>query len=1193
MPAAPNTTHIKKKIHQALLHKDLDGIRAILEDVRTIQKRKERRAILAVIHEAIKEAIFKEETPEFLVFLGDLPFAEIQEVADRAIKAYIASRNEKWLQKTIELCHGLDRKNYQSKIFSVVSKELIEAGVAQKDRQLMERGMSTIHMISFRKHRSSIMMDIIPMIIVWSVSTEDDRHLYTSLQLIDVIGDVSKRSILHSEIAKAIGMIGILQRDIKGVREAVKIAIIIKQKQRRITCVSHILERGWSSPLGKQLEDVVSFMQLMGEIPAPRKYEILSVLIEHLLNRMKDKKQINYTLQNLVEKIPASRECIVLKLVKKAEASGDKWYFERALEFNEKISDPSRTPIKDIISSSSSVVEKTGDVSLLMKTVPLLDMVAKTSEESYLPQYLTVADTLLKRGNLQNAVEIFARIGGPLESGNKVAMDTCVRILRDGIFRDETELLKEKILSPMDAGTRDFVITRAVTEFCTDAEFEDIIAHLPSLQSLTLVHQTPGVIIPECIRILIERNFIEFQDPSALLSLANQIPNRAEKEQIVSAIVIGIARVGVAHKNRDLLQRAVGLSCEIKEQRPRSEALGHIIDQATLLAVEQGDLDLLHRMMKWTGSLLERDFKLYAIDSVIKGMITYGIHHQSPKALDEAYLITHTVDDPSLQQQQREAIIEGLVRVGCIRLTNAVTPITPEALKFEIEPFDRALSLLLESVNRSQLSLKISKFIDIILEYAQAANRQEFLIPLTMFILNIEDRLERNAMFYRISGNFRDVMEDLESTDPYEIVAAVLQRLQSGNISPLVLDLIHRLLEQTPDSYKKFAGLCNLADSYYSIQEREKGTDILKKVYSNLSALTDPYERARILADLAGMLARVDEALARDCLEAAIALLNQVKDEKGSLLRKHIVFAILSLHTLKTQEENLETALDLVKQIEDPTEYVNALIAILSMVITGEKAKEILASIYDAIAAIPSTYERVAMLLDVVPLAEQYGDPDDALRLLEEARAEVESISIPYIATMIKKGLVQVMLMVYHKRGDEAIRRKAKEVTMRIEDEESRSQLLSQTGYDRADAQVSPVFTSLHVLREKIKEGRNPLNELSSITHQINTLPDRAKRAAYYIDLFRIFTESKEEKMAERMLSAAIDEAAIIRPLSRRAYVLGDLALNVYNAGFEERSKDILGMAVYAAMNIRDEGLRDEVFYELDVALRIIEERLA
>jgi hypothetical protein len=39
--------------------------------------------------------------------------------------------------------------------------------------------------------------------------------------------------------------------------------------------------------------------------------------------------------------------------------------------------------VKEIIASASSVVEKTGDVSLLMKTVPLLDAVAKTSEESF------------------------------------------------------------------------------------------------------------------------------------------------------------------------------------------------------------------------------------------------------------------------------------------------------------------------------------------------------------------------------------------------------------------------------------------------------------------------------------------------------------------------------------------------------------------------------------------------------------------------------------------------------------------------------------------------------------------------------------------------------------------------------------------------------------------------------------------
>jgi hypothetical protein len=34
-------------------------------------------------------------------------------------------------------------------------------------------------------------------------------------------------------------------------------------------------------------------------------------------------------------------------------------------------------------------------------------------------------------------------------------------------------------------------------------------------------------------------------------------------------------------------------------------------------------------------------------------------------------------------------------------------------------------------------------------------------------------------------------------------------------------------------------------------------------------------------------------------------------------------------------------------------------------------------------------------------------------------------------------------------------------------------------------------------------------------------------------------------------------------------------------------------MAVYAAMNIREDELRDSIFHELDVALRIIEEHLA
>ncbi|MDD1672405.1 MAG: hypothetical protein LUO82_05355, partial [Methanomicrobiales archaeon] len=60
----------------------------------------------------------------------------------------------------------------------------------------------------------------------------------------------------------------------------------------------------------------------------------------------------------------------------------------------------------------------------------------------------------------------------------------------------------------------------------------------------------------------------------------------------------------------------------------------------------------------------------------------------------------------------------------------------------------------------------------------------------------------------------------------------------------------------------------------------------------------------------------------------------------------------------------------------------------------------------------------------------------------------------------------------------------------------------------------------------------------------------------------------------------------------RRAYVLGDMALLIFASDDEERGKDILGLAVDAAINIREEDHREDVFDELSVALRIMEEHL-
>ena len=58
-----------------------------------------------------------------------------------------------------------------------------------------------------------------------------------------------------------------------------------------------------------------------------------------------------------------------------------------------------------------------------------------------------------------------------------------------------------------------------------------------------------------------------------LIKLVEFISDPNLKEQAISTIVIKIARIGVQTKNRDFLQRAVGLTCEIEGQKTRSVTL--------------------------------------------------------------------------------------------------------------------------------------------------------------------------------------------------------------------------------------------------------------------------------------------------------------------------------------------------------------------------------------------------------------------------------------------------------------------------------------------------------------------------------------------------------------------------------------------------------------------------------------------
>lgn len=73
------------------------------------------------------------------------------------------------------------------------------------------------------------------------------------------------------------------------------------------------------------------------------------------------------------------------------------------------------------------------------------------------------------------------------------------------------------------------------------------------------------------------------------------------------------------------------------------------------------------------------------------------------------------------------------------------------------------------------------------------------------------------------------------------------------------------------------------------------------------------------------------------------------------------------------------------------------------------------------------------------------------------------------------------------------------------------------------------------------------------------------------------------------MIQSAIKEVKIIRPLSRRSYIMCDIALKIYTSGNHDTAQEILDLAIDAATNIRQASVRDEVFEELGLTTKIMQ----
>ncbi len=127
------------------------------------------------------------------------------------------------------------------------------------------------------------------------------------------------------------------------------------------------------------------------------------------------------------------------------------------------------------------------------------------------------------------------------------------------------------------------------------------------------------------------------------------------------------------------------------------------------------------------------------------------------------------------------------------------------------------------------------------------------------------------------------------------------------------------------------------------------------------------------------------------------------------------------------------------------------------------------------------------------------------------------------------------------------------------------------------------------LLSEKIIEDGGHANQVSSLEKLIRSMTDRGKGAILFCDLAVLFRTKGMEKISSRLLQGAIKEAQIIRPLSRRAYIMCDIAMKTHASGCEKIAQEVLDQAIDAATNIRQSSLRDEVFDELGLAIKLMQ----
>ena len=1177
---------IAEKIRQALVEKDPERIGAIIASASQFKDKKARIQMERTVNDIILESAFQDNSPDTLQAIRTIPHEGAETFFSRILTHYIETGDTRWLDIQFNLSEKLGKKSLQSRIIFHIVQELISYGISTSSPAYIECGLGVLDKITFRKYRSDCIIESAFRIIGWTVISGNTTILFRIRDLIRGINDISKRAALHADIAVAFATIAINTDNFDLFLEGIHFTTEIHQKIRRKETLNHIISTGMKSAFSKDLLDIRVLVSRFDSLSPELQKELINSLIEHYLDRITNKDRIYEDFCYLDDQKPTIHCLLVQNLLKKAERSGDPWYLTTAIPFLLNSRTKEKFPVKGVVRAGISIARATHSSQILIDLLPYIEGTDSPTEISGI--YLQLLNILLGLGDFERAILLFSRIK-PTRENRIQYYSTYAKLLEESILHDQGSPQLKQILGTNDSSVNTYAISMAVRQICHGIPFPEIVKHSGSLRLLLSLNAGHDSDLIYFITTLTNRGFLDTCDAFVLVDLAKLIQDPSVREQAISTVVMKLAEIGVRSGSRDLLQQAVGITCLIEEKAIRSSTLNSIIDDATRLAATEGDLDLLLRMRIWSSSFLDAGLAVYAIKNIIEGIIKYAASKQDPEVLDEAYRLAQEIEDPSLRLQISELIAESFVRIGCDRIQGfAKDPKSPVNISILLIPFRKSLELLKTEERKPQISLKIAGIIDIILLSSKKNPGNHYLLPLAMYSIEIEDPLERNAMMLRIVSKLNEQTVDPDSADPYETLAFILQDSYHQHVTPEISSLIHRLLDEIHDPFVRLRGHCTLADSIHRINDDDLCRGLLDEVYHGIPALPSQYQKVLLLADLASGYHDTDPDKARVCIQKGLEILKAgVEPDQNAFVRRQMVAAIVRTGNLLGEDIRMKLIREIIAEVSDPIEYVTALID--ASLLENEKLERTnLHRISEAIDKIDSPYARALLMLKLVPLAVQGGDTDFALEILDRAELVVNTINIQHVADAIRDDVARILTDLSRRQDNARLLKKAADILAHIEDDQLRQHRLAQIGYTETEDLDLP-YTKIMTSLTRIVDERGTPGQMTALEQTVRSVPDRGKRALIYCRLSIFCRDRDETKTAKRMLQNAMQEADIIRPLSKRAYIRCDMAIKMYSAGYENIAQDILDRAIDAATNIRQSVLRDAVFNELGLAMRMMQ----